>query len=115
LPRRADAARALRPRASAPVFAALGDETRLRLVSRLCGGGPMSIAALAKDEDVTRQAITKHLRVMEDAGLVSGSREGRESIFRLETEKLNDARVALDRISGQWDAALRRLKKFVED
>jgi DNA-binding transcriptional ArsR family regulator len=101
-------------REAAPIFAALGDETRLRLVSRLCEGGPMNIARLTEGSAVTRQAITKHLRVMEDAGLVHATRHGRESVWELEPESLEDARRSLDVISQQWDAALGRLKKLVE-
>jgi DNA-binding transcriptional ArsR family regulator len=97
------------------VFAALGDETRLRLVSRLCEGGPMSITKLTEGSDLTRQAITKHLRVMEGAGLVRASRRGRESVWTLEPGRLEDVRRYLDTISQQWDAALDRLKRFVED
>ncbi len=99
---------------SAPLFAALGDETRLRLVLDLSGHGPQSIARLTEGTKVTRQAITKHLRVMEHAGLVHCSRRGRESVWQLEKERLADARRYLDVISSQWDSAIARLKKFVE-
>ena len=98
----------------APVFAALGDETRLRLVSRLYEEGPLSITKLTTGGAVTRQAITKHLRTMEDAGIVRAMRLGRESVWELEPERLGAARRYLDEISAQWDAALGRLKKFVE-
>src|SRR3979411_51544 len=97
----------------APVFSALGDERRLRLVARLCGDGPLSITALTAGSKVTRQAITKHLRVMEEAGLVRGTRHGRESVWQLEQRRLRDARHYLDLISKQWDDALGRLRKFV--
>ena len=97
------------------MFAALGDETRLGLVARLCAGGPMSIARLTEGTKVTRQAIAKHLRVMEDAGLVRVSRLGRESRWELQPRRLDDARRHLDVISQQWDAALQRLKRFVEE
>jgi DNA-binding transcriptional ArsR family regulator len=107
------AARSLK--ASAPVFAALGDETRLRLVSRLCDEGPLSIAKLTAGSHITRQAITKHLSVLASAGLVRGTREGRESVWELETRRLEEARHYLDLISKQWDDALGRLKAFVED
>ena len=100
--------------ASAPVFAALGDETRLRLVARLCDDGPLSITRLTAGSKVTRQAITKHLRVMEGAGLVRCKRHGRESVWQLEQRRLADARHYLDLISKQWDEALGRLRKFVE-
>jgi DNA-binding transcriptional ArsR family regulator len=103
------------PRLSAPLFAALGDETRLRLVSRLCDDGPMSIAKLTTGSKVSRQAIAKHLRVMNKAGLVRNARRGRESIWRLNRQRLEQARRYLDLISRQWDAALERLRKFVED
>ena len=98
-----------------PVFAALGDETRLRLVSRLCGQGPLSIARLTEGSDVTRQAITKHLRVLADVGLVRATRDGRESVWELQPRRLEDARRTLDLISKQWDDALGRLKAFVEE
>lgn len=100
--------------ASAPVFAALGDETRLQLVARLCTGGPMSIARLTSGSEVTRQTITKHLQVLADAGLVRGSRLGRERIWELEPARLQEARHHLDRIAGQWDEALGRLKAALE-
>jgi len=97
------------------VFAALGDETRLRLVDRLAERGPMSITSLTAGSRVTRQAITKHLRVMEGAGLVRSEWHGRECQWRLEHRRLKDARHYLDQISAQWDAALGRLQKFVEE
>ena len=99
---------------AAPVFAALGDPTRLRLVSRLCAGGPMSITALAAGADVTRQAVTKHLTVLERAGLARGARLGRERVWELEQRRLAEARRCLDRISDQWDVALDRLRALVE-
>jgi DNA-binding transcriptional ArsR family regulator len=100
---------------SAPVFAALGDETRLRLVARLCDDGPMPIVRLTVDSNVTRQAITKHLHVLEEAGLVRSTRRGRESVWRVERRRLEDARHYLDLISKQWDDALGRLRQLVED
>jgi DNA-binding transcriptional ArsR family regulator len=109
---RASTARSLK--ASAPVFAALGDETRLRLVSRLCEQGALSIAKLAAGSDVTRQAITKHLHVLADAGLVRGTRSGRESVWELEPRRLEDARRHLELISKAWNEALERLKAYVE-
>lgn len=104
-----------RLRDSASVFAALGDETRLALVSRLSTGGPLSITHLASGAGVTRQAITKHLRVMEGAGLVRNSRHGRESLWQLDPRRVQQARHHLDLISTQWDNALSRLRKFVEE
>jgi len=106
---------AVESKSSAPLFAALGDETRLRLVSRLCDAGPMSITRLTTGSKVTRQAITKHLRVMQAAGLVRGARRGRESVWQLDLRRLDDARRYLDLISKQWDETLGRLRKFVED
>lgn len=85
---------------SAPLFAALGDETRLRLVSRLCGDGPASITTLASGFGITRQAITKHLRVMQKSGLVRCTRHGRESIWRLDQHRLEEVRRYLDLISS---------------
>jgi DNA-binding transcriptional ArsR family regulator len=103
-----------RSKGSAPVFAALGDETRLRLISRLCDRGPVSITRLTAGSRVTRQAITKHLQVMERAGLVHSARQGRESVWQLDQQRLEYARRYLDLISKRWDNALGRLRKFVE-
>lgn len=100
---------------TAPIFAALGDETRLRLVARLSSEGPLSIARLTQGSAVTRQAITKHLQVLASTGVASSSRVGRESLWEVEREPLELARQCLDGISAQWDAALARLRKFVED
>lgn len=99
---------------SAALFAALGDETRLRLVSRLCSEGPLSIARLTAGSGITRQAVAKHLRVMEDAGLVRGTQQGRENIWRVEQKRLAEARYYLQQISAQWDEALGKLKEMVE-
>jgi DNA-binding transcriptional ArsR family regulator len=111
---RASAA-AAQVREAAPLFAALGDETRLALVARLASGGPGSIARLSADAPVSRQAITKHLEVLHAAGLVRSFRRGRESIWELQPKRLSAAHAYLDRISSQWDDALRRLQRFVED
>ena len=102
------------PRSAAPVFAALGDETRLQLVARLSAGGPLSITKLAEGFPMTRQAITKHLRVMEDAGLVRSVAMGRESLWQVQAARVEQARRHLERISSQWDDRLLRLKRFVE-
>lgn len=105
---------AARVRESAPVFAALGDATRLRLVTRLCADGPLSITRLSEDVDVSRQAVSKHLAALEAAGLARARREGREQIWQLDTRRLALARETLDQISGQWDSAIARLRAFVE-
>jgi DNA-binding transcriptional ArsR family regulator len=102
-------------RDAAPLFAALGDETRLRLVVRLATEGPESITQLALRAAVSRQAITKHLEVLQEAGLVQGTRRGREHIWALEPTRLADAHAVLDRIAKQWDDALERLRAFVEE
>ena len=101
-------------RDAAPLFAALGDETRLRLFVRLSTSGPESIARLSAKIPVTRQAVTKHLDVLSRAGLVRGTRRGRERIWEVEPVRLADARRYLERISLLWDDALSRLKRFVE-
>lgn len=98
-----------------PLFAALGDEIRLRLVVRLCEQGSASISKLTAGTGVTRQAITKHLRVMQNSGLVRSTRHGRERLWQLNQQRLQDARRNLDLISRQWDDALARLQRFVED
>jgi DNA-binding transcriptional ArsR family regulator len=100
---------------AAPVFAALGDETRLALVSRLGSSGPLSIARLTDETKVTRQAVTKHLEILARAGLVRGDRQGRERLWVFEAHKLDEARRYLEQISRQWDDALQRLATFVED
>ncbi len=105
---------AARPEAHAPVFAALGDPTRLLLVTKLSDGQPCSISQLTWGSSLTRQAITKHLRVLEDVGLVHSVRAGRKSLFKLDTQPLDGAKQYLDLVSEQWDEALARLKKFVE-
>lgn len=102
-------------RIAAPLFAALGDETRLRLVLRLATAGPGSIAHLSEKAAVSRQAIKKHLDVLSGAGLVRGERRGREHFFRLEPKRLKDARQYLDAISEQWDDAIARLRDLVEE
>jgi DNA-binding transcriptional ArsR family regulator len=99
---------------AAPAFAALGDATRLRIVARLCQGGPLSIARLTEGAEVSRQAVTKHLRALEGVGLVRSGRLGRERIWELRTTRLAEIRGYLDEISAQWDDALARLRTFVE-
>src|SRR5262245_33862301 len=99
---------------AAPLFAALGDRTRLRLLLRLSSGRPGSITLLTEPSRVSRQAISKHLQVLSKAGLVRSRRRGRERIWELDPSRLADAREYLDRISQQWDGALGRLKSFVE-
>ena len=101
-------------RAHAPVFAALGDETRLSLVAKLCGRRPCSISRLPEGSRLTRQAITKHLCVLERAGLVRRVRRGRESLFALDPEPFEEIKKYLEFVSEQWDQALARLKSFVE-
>ena len=103
---------ALKTRAT--VFAALGDETRLAVLSKLLSGEPQSISRLTEGMQLTRQAVSKHLRVLEEAGVVRSARSGRETLFELEAKSIDDARVYLDRIARQWDEALARLKAFVE-
>jgi DNA-binding transcriptional ArsR family regulator len=96
------------------VFAALGDATRLGIVTRLCERGPLSIVRLADGTAVSRQAVTKHLQALESAGLVSSRRTGRERIWELQPRRLDELRRQLERISGQWDSALEHLRAFVE-
>jgi DNA-binding transcriptional ArsR family regulator len=102
------------PARTAPLFAALGDETRLRIVTRLCREGPLSIAQLTTGTDVTRQAVTKHLLALENAGLLEGSRSGRERRWEIRARRLAEATRYLEAISTQWDSAIERLRSFVE-
>jgi DNA-binding transcriptional ArsR family regulator len=100
---------------AAPVFAALGDETRMGLVARLAAGDRLSITRLTEGTDVTRQAVTRHLEVLEDAGLVRGTRRGRERLWELEPKRIELARRSLDDISRWWDSKLAALKAKVEE
>jgi DNA-binding transcriptional ArsR family regulator len=99
---------------SAPIFAALGDETRLMIVARLCDGVPLSITRLAEGSTISRQAITKHLHALEQAGLAGSFRFGRQCLWELRARKLSEARRSLEQISAQWDAAIDRLRAHVE-
>ncbi len=100
---------------AASIFAALGDPNRLRLVSRLGDGRPHSIANLAAGFELTRQGVTKHLRVLEGAGLVRSERVGRESHYVIDLAAVRQARDYLVRAAQQWDDALERLKSFAEE
>ena len=98
----------------ASTFAALGDATRLALVARLSNGEAHSIAELTAGSKLTRQAITKHLRVLEGAGIVRCARTGRESRFAFDPRPVEEMREYLASVSAQWDAALGRLRELVE-
>jgi DNA-binding transcriptional ArsR family regulator len=104
----------LKLKASAPIFAALGDETRLRLVIFLSAAGPSSTATLTANVDVTRQAVAKHLRVMREAGLVSSIYQGRDSVWQIESSQLAEARSCIELLTTRWDAAIERLRTLVE-
>ena len=99
----------------ASLFAALGDEVRLKLLTKLSQDKALSITQLAKDSTITRQAITKHLRVLQTVGLIRGTRYGRENLYSLQIKPFKDAEEALKNISEQWDTALERLKSFLEE
>lgn len=99
---------------AAPLFAALGDPARLQIVSRLCERGPLPVVRLAEGAGISRQAVSKHLDALADAGLVHGERHGRERIWRLQPERLDDARHHLDAIATRWDEGLARLRAMVE-
>lgn len=108
-------ATALKVNEAVPVFAALADPTRLRLIRRLATDGPLSITRLSEDATVTRQAITRHLQTLGDAGLVRDARHGRERVFELDLKRLEKAKQYLDLVSAQWDDVAARLKAFVEE
>jgi DNA-binding transcriptional ArsR family regulator len=99
---------------AALLFAALGDETRLALLRRLSEGGPASISVLSERFKVTRQAVTKHLRFLESAGVIDGKRAGREHVWTLKPSRLTEAQRCLEIIARGWDDALTRLKAHVE-
>jgi len=101
-------------RRAAPLFAALGDPVRLAMIARLCDDGPLATIELQRNTRVSRQAVTKHLQVLENAGLVSSGRVGRDRQWQVQAEHLAAARGFLDQISKQWDLRLARLKAFVE-
>jgi DNA-binding transcriptional ArsR family regulator len=113
-PRIRDSAQTGALQKAAPVFSALGDETRLRLIVLLCAGGALSIAQLTASTDISRQAVTKHLQVLADAGLVRDLKHGRERLWEFEPDRLDEARRSLDIIAQQWDRALARLKSSLE-
>ena len=113
-PRRKAAARTKPLQNYAPVFAALGDEMRLRMVAALCMGGAMSITQLTSGTEISRQAITKHLSVLAAAGLVRDVKIGRERLWEFEPTQLDEARRSLEVIGQQWDQALARLKVALE-
>jgi DNA-binding transcriptional ArsR family regulator len=96
------------------LFAALGDATRLALVAKLSGGEPRSISELTLGSALTRQAISKHLQVLENAKIVHGIRAGRENRFRFDPQPLAEIKTYLERVSAEWDETLSRLKSFVE-
>ena len=104
-----------RERVAADVFFALGDGTRLSVVRKLGAGGALSATALSEGAQVTRQAIVKHLQVLEGARLVTHEKRGREVLYALEPARLDDARAFLDAISESWDRAIERLRRLVED
>ena len=99
---------------AAMVFAALGDPTRLALVVRLCDGSRCSIAQLSDGQPLTRQAISKHLRVLEDVHVVRSERAGRENLYVLDPKPIENLRSYIELVSRQWDTTLSRLKSFVE-
>ena len=103
-----------RPGTAALLFAALGDETRLRLVARLSREGPLSIASLTGGTNVSRQAVTKHLQILAGTGIASSTKHGRERLWQLDPRRLMTAREYLDDLSSQWDRSLGRLKQMVE-
>ena len=96
------------------VFQALGDPNRLRIIVRLCDGGPSSTTQITQSIPVSRQAVTKHLLAMEAVGLVDSHRRGRERIWVVRTEPLGDASEYLTQLSDRWDRAIERLRAFVE-
>jgi DNA-binding transcriptional ArsR family regulator len=111
---RAGSSAARRAAEAAPVFAALGDETRLKLLTRLCLEGPLSITRLSEDTSLTRQAVTKHLLTLESSGLLEAQRRGRERIYRFVPTRVQLAQHYLEQVSVQWDEAIERLRAHVE-
>ena len=104
----------LAPEKLASVFAALGDPTRLKLVAVLCAGGAFSIAQLTAGTEISRQGVTKHLQVLADAGVVGDIKRGRERLWQLEPDAIEEARRTLEMIGKEWERRLDRLKSYVE-
>lgn len=100
---------------AAPIFAALGDPVRLTMVTRLCTDGPLPTVTLKQAARVSRQAVTKHLQVLQDVGIVHSQRVGRDRMWQIETQRLAEVRQYLEQISAEWDATMERLRRFVED
>ena len=101
---------------AAVLFAALGDPTRLALLQQLSNGGPASVSTLAERfPAVTRQAVSKHLHVLSTAGVIDGAYHGREHVWSVNRDRLEDGRCHIDLIARKWDDALARLKAYVED
>jgi DNA-binding transcriptional ArsR family regulator len=100
---------------AATIFAALGDPVRLAIIARLCVDGPLPTIQLKHGTSLSRQAVTKHLRILEDVGMVRSDRVGRDRSWRMEARQLAKTRAYLKQISAQWDARLERLRSFVED
>jgi DNA-binding transcriptional ArsR family regulator len=100
---------------SAAVFAALGDPNRLALVRLLCREGPLPTIRLTRAIRFSRQAVTKHLNLLETSGIVGSERVGRDRLWRIEARRLDETRRYLEQISAQWDATIERLRQFVED
>lgn len=107
--------RTSRLKSTAPLFAALGDPVRLAMVTRLCSDGPLPTVRLKQTTNVSRQAVTKHLRMLEEVGIVQSQRAGRDRLWQIESRRLAEIRQYLDQISAEWDATLERLRKFVDD
>jgi len=103
------------PQQLAPIFSSLGDPTRLQIVSRLLAGEALSISRLAEGNEISRQAISKHLAVLKNSGVVQSQRQGRENLFLLKSESISAAQDYLNQVSTQWDDALKRLQVFLED
>lgn len=100
---------------TAPLFAALGDPMRLGMVARLCKEGPLPTILLKQGTKLSRQAVTKHLQILEEAGLVQSQRVGRDRHWQIETRRLSEVRGYLEQIAAEWDATLDRLRQFVEE
>src|SRR5439155_22921068 len=98
-----------------PIFAALADPMRRSLLVNLAENSPKTATQLAEDYPITRQAILKHLNILEDAGLVAVHQKGREKRYTLTPEPLDDLEKWLKDISAKWDERLLRLKTLLED
>jgi ArsR family transcriptional regulator, cadmium/lead-responsive transcriptional repressor len=96
------------------LWSAVGDPTRRRMLDMLLAGGPGTATSLSEHLPVTRQAVAKHLAVLDQAGLVHGVAAGRERRYHVDEAQLARAAAQLGEVGASWDARLQRIKRLAE-